>query len=127
MGQGFKTLDRYRSDKDQMFPPDFIYEGQNLLETSAKHLCKSVLEAIRIKFRLDQDLLQQCFNDLIKTKLSNFLYEERRREARRRLRDQERIYKQNMTQQNQSDLHASLNGEEEEESTHQSINIMLNR
>ena len=48
------------------------------------------LEAIRIKFRLDPDMFQQCYNDLIKTKISNFLYEERRRESRRMIRDQER-------------------------------------
>jgi hypothetical protein len=46
-----------------------------------------ILEAVRIKFRLDSNMVQQVYNDLMKTKLSNFLYEERRREKRKRLRD----------------------------------------
>ena len=48
------------------------------------------LETIRIKFRLDSDMFHQCYNDLIKARMSNFLYEERRRESRRMIRDQER-------------------------------------
>ena len=38
-------------------------------------------------------MMQQCFKDLLRAKLSNFLYEERRRENRRRLRNQQRLLK----------------------------------
>jgi hypothetical protein len=60
---------------------------------SFSYLKTRFLEVLRIKFRLDSDLMQQFFNDVLRIKLSNFLYEERRRESRKRARDQERIWK----------------------------------
>ena len=53
------------------------------------------VEAIRIKYRLSYSLLNQCYNDLLKNKLSNFLHEERKREARLQLRHEERTLKIN--------------------------------
>ena len=52
-----------------------------------------VSEAIRIKFRLDSALFGQCYKDLLQSKVSNFLYEERRRDERKVLRERQRQLK----------------------------------
>ncbi|UJR12985.1 hypothetical protein I4U23_000011 [Adineta vaga] len=81
--------------KTHILPP----EREHFRRPSLDHERFNILiEAIRIKFRLDSVLMEQCFNDILRAKLSNFLYEERRRECRRRICCQERKSKQNMAQ-----------------------------
>ncbi|CAF2219140.1 unnamed protein product [Rotaria magnacalcarata] len=101
--------------KTHLLPPKRAHLTRPALDENRFNI---LLEAIRIKFRLDADLLQKCFHDLIKTKLSNFLYEERRRAIRKTLRNKERALIKTLTQQTVD----NFDEREEEETNCQIIN-----
>ncbi|CAF5211088.1 unnamed protein product, partial [Rotaria magnacalcarata] len=110
-----KTLKLLYSEeelKNSTLPPKRDYLRREALDERRFAI---LLEAVRIKFRLDSNRMQDVYNDLLKVKLGNFLYEERRRATRRRLRAQERVLKQNTFQFNQDDDQRSSDDDDEEE------------
>ncbi|CAF3488214.1 unnamed protein product [Rotaria socialis] len=112
-----KVLYSQEELKPHLLPPKRAHLTRPALDENRFNI---LLEAIRIKFRLDADLLQKCFHDLIKTKLSNFLYEERRRAIRKTLRNKERALIKTLTQQTVDNF--DEREEEEEETNCQIIN-----
>ncbi|CAM4791381.1 unnamed protein product [Rotaria magnacalcarata] len=110
-----KTLKLLYSEeelKNSTLPPKRDYLRREALDERRFAI---LLEAVRIKFRLDSNRMQDVYNDLLKVKLGNFLYEERRRATRRRLRAQERVLKQNTFQFNQDDDQRSSDDDDDEE------------
>ncbi|CAF2221028.1 unnamed protein product [Rotaria magnacalcarata] len=100
--------------KTHLLPPNRDYLRRESLD---QERFNKLLEAVRIKFRLDSNRMQQFYHDVLKTKLANFLYEERRREDRRRQREQKHISKEGTSLLNPNG-YQQRSDDDEEEITH---------